>query len=176
MFIINEDNSIYVNRGDILFFSVSASDEDGAHHSFAPGDVLRIKVYGKKDAENVVLEKDFPVTESTEQVEIYLGKEDTKIGEVISKPADYWYEVELNPFDAPQTIIGYGEEGACLFRLFPEGADVDEPYDPAPEDFPVVDEALDLTSPRPVANRVIAAELERIKRDIEEIKAMYKPM
>lgn len=165
MFIINEDNSIYVNRGDILFFSVSAKEEDGTPHHFIPGDVLRIKVYGKKDAETVVLEKDFPVVENAEEVEIYLDKEDTKIGEVISKPKDYWYEVELNPMSAPQTIIGYGEDGACLFRLFPEGADVDEPYEPAPEDFPVVDEAFDLTSPRPVANQVIAAEIERIKRD-----------
>lgn len=165
MFIINEDNSIYVNRGDILFFSVSAKEEDGTPHHFIPGDVLRIKVYGKKEAETVVLEKDFPVTENAEEVEIYLDKEDTKIGEVISKPKDYWYEVELNPLSAPQTIIGYGEDGACLFRLFPEGADVDEPYEPDPEDFPVVDEVLDITSPRPLANRAVTKELERIRRD-----------
>lgn len=169
MFIINEDNSIYVNRGDILFFSVSASDEDDTPHTFATGDVLRIKVYGKKDAENVVLCKDFPVMEAASEVEVYLGKEDTTIGDVISKPTDYWYEVELNPLSAPQTIIGYGEEGACLFRLFPEGADV-EPYDPDPEDFPVVDEVLDLTSPRPVANFVITAEIERLKREIQELR------
>lgn len=162
MFIINEDNSIYVNRGDILFFSVSAKEEDGTPHHFIPGDVLRIKVYGKKDAETVVLEKDFPVVENAEEVEIYLDKEDTKIGEVISKPKDYWYEVELNPLSAPQTIIGYGEEGACLFRLFPEGADVDE-YKPDPEDFPVVDEVLDVTSPRPVQNQAIARAVARLE-------------
>lgn len=163
MFIINDDNSIYVNRGDILFFSVSAKEEDGTPHQFVVGDVLRIKVYGKKDAETVVLEKDFPVVENAEEVEIYLDKEDTKIGEVISKPKDYWYEVELNPLSAPQTIIGYGEEGACLFRLFPEGADVDEPYEPDPEDFPVVDELLDVTSPRPVANQAIARAVARLE-------------
>ena len=163
MFIINEDNSIYVNRGDILFFSVSANEEDGTPHHFVAGDVLRIKVYGKKEAETVVLEKDFPVVENAEEVAIYLDKEDTKIGEVISKPKDYWYEVELNPLSAPQTIIGYGEEGACLFRLFPEGADVDEPYEPAPEDFPVVDEEFSLTSPRPVANQAIARAVARLE-------------
>jgi hypothetical protein len=90
-----------------------------------------------------------------EEVEIFLGEEDTKIGEVISKPKDYWYEVELNPFDHPQTIIGYDEDGAKVFKLFPEGDDINE-YVPDPEDFPVVDEELDMTSPRPVANRVIA--------------------
>lgn len=169
MFIINEDNSIYVNRGDILFFSVSAKEEDGTPHHFVPGDVLRIKVYGKKEAETVVLEKDFPVVENAEEVEIYLDKEDTKIGEVISKPKDYWYEVELNPLSAPQTIIGYGEDGACLFRLFPEGADVDE-YDPAPEDFPVVDEVLDITSPRPLQNQAITRAVARLETAVKDNK------
>lgn len=122
MFVLNDDNSIYATRGDIVFFSVSAED-DGEPHMFKAGDVVRIKVYGKKDAENVVLQKDFPVVEDTEKVEIFLSKEDTKIGEVISKPKDYWYEIELNPGNDPQTIIGYDEDGAKVFRLFPEGGD-----------------------------------------------------
>lgn len=156
MFVVNEDNSIYATRGDIVFFSVSAEDrETKTKYTFKAGDVLRIKVYGKKDAEKVVLQKDFPVLNNTSEVEIYLTEEDTKIGEVISKPVDYWYEVELNPDEAPQTIIGYNEDGAVLFKLFPEGADI-ESYEPDPEDFPVVDEELDMTSPRPVANKAIA--------------------
>lgn len=166
MFVLNEDNSIYATRGDIVFFSVSA-EEDGVKYHFQPGDVVRIKVYGKKDAESVYLQKDFPVTENTEKVEIFLSEEDTKIGDVISKPKDYWYEVELNPGDDPQTFIGYDEDGAKVFKLFPEGADI-EAYEPDPEDFPVVDEELDLTSPRPVANQAIAAELERIRRDTKK--------
>lgn len=125
MFVLNDDKSIYATRGDIVFFSVSAED-DGKPYKFQAGDVVRIKVYGKKDAENVVLQKDFPVFENTEQVEIFLNKEDTKIGEVISKPKDYWYEVELNPETNPQTIIGYDEDGAKVFRLLPEGDDIPE--------------------------------------------------
>lgn len=123
MFVLNEDLSIYVTRGDIVFFSVTAKDDNGENYKFKAGDVVRIKVYGKKNAENVVLEKDFPVFSDTEMVEVYLTKEDTKIGEVISKPKDYWYEVELNPDTKPQTIIGYDEDGAKVFKLFPEGAD-----------------------------------------------------
>ena len=122
MFTMNDDNSIHATRGDIVFFSVSAED-DGKPYKFQAGDVVRFKVYGKKDAENVVLQKDFPVLEVTENVEILLTEEDTKIGEVISKPKDYWYEVELNPGDNPQTIIGYDEDGAKVFKLFPEGGD-----------------------------------------------------
>lgn len=167
MFVINEDNSIYATRGDIVFFSVSAED-DGVKHTFQAGDVVRFKVYGKKDAETVVLQKDFPVTENTSEVEIFLNEEDTKIGEVISKPKDYWYEVELNPGDNPQTIIGYDEDGAKVFKLFPEGDDINE-YKPDPEDFPVVDEELDMASPRPIANSAVAKELAEIKAGYDAV-------
>lgn len=164
MFVLNEDLSIYATRGDIVFFSVSA-EEDGVPYKFKAGDVVRIKVFGKKDAASVVLEKDFPVTEETESVEIFLDKEDTKIGEVISKPRDYWYEVELNPLSNPQTIIGYDEDGAKVFKLFPEGADIPA-FVPTPEDVPFVDDDLDLTSPRPVQNQAIA-------RAVVSLRAAY---
>ena len=164
MFVLNEDLSIYATRGDIVFFSVSAED-DGVAYKFKAGDVVRIKIYGKKDAASVVLEKDFPVTEETESVEILLTKEDTKIGEVISKPRDYWYEVELNPLSNPQTIIGYDEDGAKVFKLFPEGADIPA-FEPTPEDVPFVDDELDLTSTRPVQNQAIA-------RAVVSLRAAY---
>ena len=120
MFQINEDLSIYATRGDIVFFTVAA-DENGESHVFKNGDIVRFSVYGKKDAERVLLKKDFHVFEDTETVEIFLEAQDTRFGDVISKPTDYWYEVELNPDDEPQTIIGYDENGAKIFRLFPEG-------------------------------------------------------
>ena len=155
MYQVNEDNSIYVTRGDVVYLSVSAKN-NGQPYTFQAGEVLRIKVYGKKDAENVVLQKDFPVTAAAQTVELILTKDDTKIGEVISKPKDYWYCVELNPDTLlPQTIIGYFEDGPVLFRLFPEGADI-PPYEPDPETVKVIDDELDMTSDRPVRNRVIA--------------------
>lgn len=167
MFTINDDNSIYATRGDIVFFSVTAED-DGVVHKFQPGDVLRIKVYGKKDAENVVLQKDFPVAEVCEEVEIFLTEEDTKIGEVISKPKDYWYEVELNPGENPQTIVGYDEDGAKVFKLFPEGDDIPPAVVPEPEDIPVVDDELDMTSDRPVANSAIAKAIAGVQELCED--------
>ena len=120
MFVVNEDMSIYATRGDIVFFTLTADDK-GANYVFQPGDVVRFTVYGKKDAENVLLQKDFPVFEAAEEVAIFLGEENTRIGDVISKPTDYWYEIELNPDTRPQTIIGYDEDGAKVFRLYPEG-------------------------------------------------------
>lgn len=167
MFII-EDNYIYATRGDIVFFGVTAED-DGVPYHFQPGDILRIKVYGKKDAETVYLEKDFPVLEPCRSVEIYLTEEDTKFGEIISKPVDYWYEVCLNPDTDPQTIIGYSDEGAAVFRLFPEGADVEkDEHIPTEEDIPFVDEELDLTSPRPVANKAVARALAQIDAEYKQ--------
>lgn len=174
MFVLNDDLSIYVTRGDIIFFSVTAKDENGENHKFVAGDVVRIKVFGKKDAESVVLEKDFPVYTDTEVVEIYLTKEDTKIGEVISKPKDYWYEVELNPLTNPQTIIGYDDDGAKIFKLFPEGDDITD-YEPSHDDFKVMDDELDLTSTRPVENQAVARAVVGLSAEFEETKAdVYK--
>ena len=125
MFAINEDLSIYVTRGDAAVFSIGATI-DGTAYTFTADDVVRFKVFAKKDCTDVVLQKDVKATEGASVVEIALDKEDTKIGEVISKPADYWYEVELNPDTYPQTIIGYDENGAKVFKLFPEGGGIDE--------------------------------------------------
>lgn len=168
MFVVNEDYSIYATRGDIVFFTVRAND-NGSPYTFQPGDVVRIKVFAKKDCEDVVLQKDFPVTKATEEVEITLTKDDTKFGGVISKPTDYWYEVELNPYDHPQTIIGYDEDGAKLFKLFPEGADVPD-YVIDPEDIPVVDTELDMISTRPVQNQAIARAFTKLSADYNETK------
>ena len=167
MFILNDDKSIYATRGDIVFFSVSARTlgDAEADHEFQAGDLLRMKIFGKKNADNVVLQKEFPVTDATKEVEILLTKEDTKIGDVISKPADYWYEIELNPYTNPQTLIGYDEDGAKVFKLFPEGADIPA-FEPTPEDIPFIDDELDLTSTRPVQNQAIARAKLQLDADI----------
>ena len=167
MFVVNEDNSIYLNRGDILAYSVTAED-NGTPYKFQAGDVLTMKVYGKKDATNVVLSKDFPVENTAERFWLFLSGDETKIGEVISKPKDYWYEVVLNEKTNPQTIIGYFDEGPVLFKLFPEGADIPE-TEVKPEDIPVVDSELDMTSNRPVENRAIARAFENLREGYEAV-------
>lgn len=92
-------------------------------HTFNVGDIVRFKVYKKKDCGCIEIQKDVEVTEEATHVNIELESEDTKIGGLISKPVDYWYEVELNPETAPQTVIGYDDDGEKIFRLFPEGDD-----------------------------------------------------
>lgn len=152
MFKINTDGSIYVTRGDTCTISVAAR-VNGEPHKFGAGDVLRIKVYERKACHCVVLQKDFAVLYDTETVDLVLTERDTRIGELINKPVDYWYEIELNPLTSPQTIIGYDDDGAKAFRLFPEAADNEVIDYPEPEEIPVVDLELDLLSTRPVSNQ-----------------------
>ena len=167
MFQLNDDLSIYVTRGDVVLFTLSA-DRDGEPYVFKAGDLVRFKVCEKKNVESVLLSKDFPVNEDTEAVEVYLSKEETRIGSYISKPKDYWYEIELNPFTDAQTIVGYDEDGAKVFKLFPEGANI-EAYDPPkPEDIPFMDDELDMTSTRPVQNQAVARAVVRLKADVKK--------
>lgn len=128
MFTLNDDLSIYLTRGDMAAFGVAASHKSGETHVFQVGDVVRFTVYGKNSADTVYLQKDFPVTEMGTEVQVYLTKDDTRFGDVISKPTDYWYEVELNPETVPQTILGYDENGPKVLKLFPEadGKEVEE--------------------------------------------------
>ena len=123
----HDDQSIYLTRGDVLLFDIEAKSNVDQQHKFEFGDVIRLKIYKKKNAKEVVLQKDFLVTKDGEtSVQCYLSGDETKLGEIISKPVDYWYEVELNPYDEPQTIIGYDDDGPKIFKLFPEGADKEE--------------------------------------------------
>lgn len=123
MFIVNNDRSIYVTRGDIGSFEVGIKAFDDTQYVFKIGDVVRFNVHEHSRPDRVVLIKDVEVDTETEFVVISLGRDDTKIGGFINKPVDYWYEMELNPETAPQTFIGYDKDGPKIFRLFPEGAD-----------------------------------------------------
>lgn len=149
-----DDGSIYVTRGDTAYIRITC-EKNGKPYTFQAGEVVRFNVCEKKNCDKVVLQKDFPVTTATSAADIILDSEDTKIGGIISKPTDYWYEVVLNPFDNPQTIIGYDADGTRVFRLFPEANDKPQPA-PKPEVIKVIDTELDMTSERPVQNQVIA--------------------
>lgn len=122
MFVINEDMSIHVTRGDACTIDVSATNYDEMY-TFEAGDTVRLNVMEKRNCSNVVLTKDVVAIGGEESLAIALSGEDTKIGEVINKPTDYWYEVQLNPETQPQTIIGYDEDGGKVFRLYPEGGE-----------------------------------------------------
>lgn len=130
MYRINEKTQeIQLTRGDIACIEVGAlNEEDKSEYEFKAGDIVRFKVFKKKDCGCVELQKDVEVKETTKTVEINLTSDDTKIGDIINDAVDYWYEVELNPDTNPQTIIAYevdeyGQPLEKIFKLLPEGND-----------------------------------------------------
>lgn len=167
MFVVKDDMSIYVTRGDICFFAVSAETSEGNPFTFMEGDILRLKISTKKDCEDVVLVKDYTVESDCESMVISLTGKDTKIGPVISKPVVYWYEICLNPETNPQTLVGYDDkDGPKLFQLLPEGRDMNG-EDITPGDIPWVDTELDDSSGNPIANQAVAREIERINESLK---------
>ena len=125
MFTINDDKSIYLTRGDIAVIEVEASSTNDEPYTFKVGDIVRFSVFEKGSYDQIVIKKDVSVEKESLTVDISLYKEDTKIGDLINKPKDYWYEIELNPETYHQTIIGYDTRGPKIFRLYPEGNDID---------------------------------------------------
>lgn len=126
MFVIDEDKKIHLTRGDTAVIEVSAKDgegKDAKQHTFSKGDVIRLTVYEKKRYDCIVLQKEVVAEDDVQTVDISLSRSDTKIGELINKPKEYWYEIELNPDTMPQTLVGHDKEDAKLFVLYPEGAD-----------------------------------------------------
>ena len=126
MFVVNPDKTIFVTRGDagtIVFGSKVASEDS---FTFESGDTIRFKVFRKNQHDAVVIQKDVVIDTATTQTTIELTSSDTKIGGIINKPVDYWYEIEINPdTEVALTIIGYDADGPKIFRLFPEGGDLE---------------------------------------------------
>lgn len=126
MFVVSK-NTIHVTRGDIGSFEVSAKTHEDADLIFKVGDIVRFKVYQAGRHNLVVLEKDVVVTPGVDEsqditsVTIRLSSDETRLGDLINSPVEYWYEVELNPDTACQTIVGYDLEGPKIFKLYPEG-------------------------------------------------------
>ena len=123
MLVIRDDNSIYLTRGDIASIQITALNSSGEEYLFKNGDIVRFSIFEKGRYDSLVLRRDVEVTTETKFVNINLSGNDTKIGELINKPKSYWYEVELNPDTAPQTIIGYDNNGPKILTLFPEGVE-----------------------------------------------------
>lgn len=123
---LGSNYSIETNRGDMLVLSIKTNNKtDGTPYIFKTGDVVRFKLMEKNNCDNVLLQKDKEVSEPCESVSIMIPSEEMKIGEIINKPVDYWYEVELNPDTSfTVTILGYTKKtGPRILSLTPEGGD-----------------------------------------------------
>lgn len=120
--------NIQITRGDVLPITISANSEiDGSAYEFQIDDIIRFKIMQKDRVEAVLLSKDFKITEVGTEQQITIPANDMKIGELKSKPIDYWYEIELNPdTEKTNTIEGYDkEDGPAIITILPEGGDIE---------------------------------------------------
>lgn len=115
-----DGTTIKVNRGDVLNLILTLENEDGTQYTFHNGDTIVFSIYEKNciDKKSVFL-KEINITEDLQSVDISLTNQDTKIGNLINRPIEYWYEIELNN---QFTVIGYDDDGAKIFKLYPEGS------------------------------------------------------
>lgn len=103
--------TIHCTRGDRGTFRLNSNVP------FKIGEKIKFSIVERKNFSNVVLEKELIVDEESNEFYITLTSEDTTIGNIINKPKIYWYEIEYND---DQTIVGYDEDGAKEFILYPE--------------------------------------------------------
>lgn len=114
--------SILLTRGDECTITLKVTPKENEDYIFRQGDIITLSIYNKKGLENKpVLLKEVIIENDCNIVDISLTNQETKIGEIVNKPIDYWYEIQLNH---SQTILGYDEKGPKIFTLYPEGADL----------------------------------------------------
>lgn len=112
MFRVRNKN-IYLNRGDAI--TLQLVNNEG---KFEAGDKIKFYVCANGDYTKVLFEKEFTVEETSNFAEIKLTSVETRIGDAFKDGSiTYWYEIELN---GDTTLIGYDDEGAKKFVLYPE--------------------------------------------------------
>lgn len=112
-----EDGIIHCTRGDKGNINFSCPTGDGTNYIFQNGQIIIFKVYDPKDVENILIQKEVTIENDCSFVLIPLTSEDTTIGEYITKKKEYAYEISIND---DMTVIGYDEDGAKPFILYPE--------------------------------------------------------
>ena len=115
MEIIND--VIHINRGNRLLFDYSI-DNNESDYVFEDGDMVTFSVYRKLEMDDEpVVNKDFTPGVGTTVVSIDIPNEEMRIGEAISYPVEYWYQIRLND----DVISGYNSDGPKKLILYPEG-------------------------------------------------------
>lgn len=109
--------AISINRGDRGTIRIT-----NTLGNFKVGDKLKFSIVAAANYNNVVFQKTYVVTEEGPDFYLTLNSEDTRIGDVISKPTTYNYEVEYNN---DYTLIGYDKTGSKNFILYPEAPNKD---------------------------------------------------
>ncbi len=112
-----KDNNIYINRGNKLLFSYKIKNGD-EYYSFVTGDTIGFAIYNAKGLnQSPLVSKEITPIVGSDSVDIELSSEEMKIGEMLNKEKECWYEITLNG----ETVTGYDNTGPKKLILYPEG-------------------------------------------------------
>lgn len=113
--------TIYINRGNKLLFNYQIMNGEEPYE-FVSGDKIRFSIYNKSGLnQDALIQKEFEPEVGTDNIDIEINSEEMKIGEMLNKEKEYWYEITLNE----ETTLGYDDDGAKKLILYPEGKDND---------------------------------------------------
>ena len=133
MISVDEDNTIYITRGDATqdkfnrlafkfpIFNIQTQQEE--LYQFKPDDKISFVVVQKKGyLKEEVLRKEYTLRDigyvsPTTTPELPLTAEDTKLFELKTKKQTYWYDLVLNN---EITMLGMDDDGAKKIIVFPE--------------------------------------------------------
>lgn len=115
-----DNNHLYITRGDTLLFDLQIFDYDNEIYTFGKNDVVTFAIYKNLKQPAFVLQ-DFDAVEGEDTIRIEIDSEDMKIGDLISNPRNYYYEITLN---GVSTIQGYAPGKRSVLTLLPEGSNV----------------------------------------------------
>lgn len=121
MFKIDKDDktTIKCTRGDKGSIRVRKKINEGEFEPFYKDDKVVFTVKNNFGDSDVILRKEVIVKEDSDYVIFNFDKKDTTIGDLISSPKKYHYDVSINE---DMTILGYDESGPKIFELYPEGS------------------------------------------------------
>ncbi len=121
MFKIDKDGTtLLVTRGDKGSVKVKKKISEGVFEPFYKDDVVSFSLKSNFGDSEPVLRKKVTVSENTDVVTFEFSKDDTTIGELISSPVKYQYDIAIND---DLTILGYDDlTGPKYLKLFPEGS------------------------------------------------------
>ena len=110
------NNTFHVTRGDSG--SITIAYKDG---SVLPNTIC-FRVYGKDDLNSdPIINKELAIDSGSTSYDLYIYGEDTmQMENPENGKEEYWYELKIGPTN---TVLGYDEQGAKIFYLYPTGKD-----------------------------------------------------
>ena len=113
---IDSNNNIYITQGDKASIDIQIPLNDG-FYEFQTTDILYFTVKRKYSDTQPVLRKILTFSQPATTATLILTSIDTNIGGLSNLPLNYVYDISINE---DQTIIGYDENGAKNFVIYPE--------------------------------------------------------